>query len=176
MMKETVVFEDIGATYETRVARLHRLFRQQWVRPPLEIVFRFFERPENLGQITPPELGFELLTPSPVPMHLGALIDYRIRLFGVPVRWTTYIAVYDPPHCFVDVQLRGPYSFWHHTHRFESVNGGTLITDEVLYLLPCGPLGELVHRVWVKRQLRYIFEYRQRRLAALFNFGAEKSA
>jgi hypothetical protein len=149
---------------------LYHLSRQQWLKPSLEVVFSFFERPENLAEITPPELGFELLTPSPVPMHLGALIDYRIRLSGIPVRWTTYIAAYDPPYSFVDVQLRGPYSFWYHVHRFEPMNGGTLVIDDVLYLLPFGHMGRLLHRLWVKRQLRYIFDYRQRRLAALFNF------
>ncbi|MCS6818271.1 MAG: SRPBCC family protein [Blastocatellia bacterium] len=150
--------------------QIHRLFRQLWVRQPVETVFPFFERPENLAEITPPELGFELLTPSPVPMHMGALIDYRIRLLlGIPVRWTSYIAAYDPPRYFVDVQLRGPYSFWHHTHRFEPHQDGTLITDDVLYALPLGPIGDLAHRLWVERALRHIFDYRQRRLAALFH-------
>lgn len=151
------------------VMQLHRIFRQQWVKQPVDIVFPFFERPENLAQITPPELGFELLTPSPVPMRMGTLIDYRIRLLGIPVRWTTYIALYDPPRCFVDVQLRGPYSFWHHTHRFEPREGGTLITDEVLYALPLGPIGNLAHRLWVRQELQRIFDYRKRRLDLLFN-------
>lgn len=150
---------------------MHRIFRQQWVKQPVEVVFPFFERPENLAQITPPELGFELLTPSPVPMRMGTWIDYKIRLLGIPVRWTSYIAHYDPPRSFVDVQVRGPYSFWYHTHRFEPYEGGTMITDEVLYELPLGPVGELIHRLWVRRKLRFIFDYRQRRLAALFNFS-----
>ncbi|GBC81082.1 hypothetical protein HRbin10_00187 [bacterium HR10] len=148
--------------------KLYRLFRQQWVPAPLEEVFAFFDRPENLNAITPPSLHFRLLTPSPVPMHQGALIDYSIRLLGVPMRWTTYIAVYEPPHCFVDVQLRGPYSFWHHTHRFVAKNGGTEITDEVLYVLPFGLLGRLAYALWVRRQLEYIFAYRRERIAELF--------
>lgn len=147
---------------------LYRLYREQWVPQPLETVFEFFERPENLGIITPPDLGFELLTPSPVPMHLGALIDYRIRLLGVPVRWTTYIAAYDPPNRFVDVQLRGPYSFWHHTHRFEPAGEGTLIVDEVLYMLPFWQIGRLIHRLSVRPRLEYIFDYRREKIAAMF--------
>ncbi|MEN3026774.1 MAG: SRPBCC family protein [Chlorobiota bacterium] len=148
--------------------KLYRLYREQWVPKPLEEVFPFFERPENLGLITPPRLGFRLLTPSPVPMHQGALIDYTIRLLGLPVRWTTYIAVYDPPHCFVDVQLRGPYSFWYHTHRFIPENGGTRLTDEVLYVLPFGPLGRLLHAIWIARSLDSIFSYRRERIRAIF--------
>lgn len=148
--------------------KLYRLFRKQWVPAPLEEVFAFFDRPENLNEITPPSLHFQLLTPSPVPMHQGALIDYSIRLVGVPMRWTTYIAIYEPPHCFVDVQLRGPYSFWHHMHRFVAKDGGTEITDEVLYVLPFGVLGRLVHSLWVRHQLEHIFDYRRERIRERF--------
>ncbi len=148
--------------------KLYRLYREQWVPRALSEVFPFFERPENLARITPPELDFRLLTPSPVPMHQGALIDYTIRLVGIPVRWTTYIAAYDPPHLFVDVQLRGPYAFWHHTHRFIPENGGTRLVDEVRYCLPFGWLGELVHELYVRRALKGIFDYRQERIQELF--------
>ncbi len=148
--------------------RLHRLYREQVIHRPLEEVFAFFERPENLDLITPPELGFRFLTPSPIPMHQGAIIDYQIKLFGIPIRWTTYIAIYEPPHRFVDVQLKGPYSFWHHTHRFSALDSNTtLMTDEVLYLLPFGPVGEIVHTLWVKHQLKRIFDYRYNRIEEL---------
>lgn len=148
--------------------RLHRLYREQVIQKPLEEVFAFFERPENLDLITPPELGFRLLTPSPIPMHQGAIIDYQIKLLGIPVRWTTYIAIYEPPNRFVDVQLKGPYSFWHHTHRFLALDDkSTLMIDEVLYLLPFGPIGEIAHTLWVKRQLKHIFEYRYNRIKEL---------
>lgn len=148
--------------------KVYRIFRRQWVPAPLEVVFAFFDRPENLNEITPPSLHFRILTPSPVPMHQGALIDYSIRLMGIPMRWTSYIAVYEPPRCFVDVQLRGPYSFWHHTHRFQAVNGGTEITDEVLYALPFGILGRVIHTLLVWRQLEYIFDYRSQRIQERF--------
>ncbi len=153
---------------------MERLYRRQIVRQPLEEVFAFFERPENLERITPPELGFEILTPQPVPMERGALIDYRVRLAGIPFRWTTYIARYEPPHMFVDVQLRGPYAFWHHTHRFSTIGErGTLIEDEVLYLLPFGLLGKIPHRIWIKRQLTRIFDYRANVIAALFGSSGQ---
>ena len=107
---------------------VHTLERAQWLDRPPEEVFRFFERPENLAQVTPSSLDFRLLTPSPVPMGQGRIIDYTIRVAGVRVRWRTLVSTYDPPFCFVDEQLSGPYSFWHHTHRFEPRAGGTLMT------------------------------------------------
>lgn len=148
---------------------MYRLYRRQRVEQPLEKVFAFFERPENLERITPPHLGFHILTPSPIPMQVGALIDYRIRLFGVPFRWTTYIARYEPPILFVDVQLKGPYSFWYHTHRFSADGeGATVIEDDVLYLLPAGLVGKVVHALSVRRQLERIFDYRAQVIATLF--------
>lgn len=148
---------------------MERLYCRQIVRQPLDVVFAFFERPENLERITPPELSFEILTPSPISMERGALIDYRVRLAGIPFRWTTYITRYEPPHTFVDVQLCGPYTFWHHTHRFSPIEErATLIEDEVLYLLPFGLLGSLFHRLWIKRQLTRIFDYRGTVIGTLF--------
>jgi hypothetical protein len=101
-------------------------------------------------------------------MKEGTLIDYTIRVLGLPVRWTTLITRYDPPHSFVDQQLRGPYSFWHHTHSFRPVDGGTEMKDSVLYLLPFGPLGRLAHVLAVRRQLRRIFDHRSLVIAARF--------
>lgn len=126
----------------------------------LDAVFAFFSRPENLQTITPPWMKMTVLTPSPVPMHVGAIIDYAIKLNGLPLRWTTAISEYEPPHRFVDVQLKGPYSLWHHTHRFEAIEEGTRIIDEVHYLLPFGPLGAFVNSLKVKKDLRTIFDYR----------------
>jgi ligand-binding SRPBCC domain-containing protein len=141
--------------------KVYSLAREQFVPRSIDDVFSFFERPDNLVRITPPELGFKILTPSPIRMQSGTLIDYTVRATGFPVRWTTLITNYDPPHRFVDVQLKGPYSFWHHTHAFEAVDGGTMIRDIVQYVLPFGILGRAVHRLLVRRQLRKIFEYRQ---------------
>ena len=90
------------------------------------------------------------------------------RLLGLPVRWTTLIAVYDPPHRFVDAALRGPYSFWHHTHTFEEVPDGVLMIDDVRYSLPFGPLGRMVHALWVRHELRRVFDHRERVIGEMF--------
>lgn len=150
---------------------LYTLSRTQWVDRPLERVFPFFERPENLALITPPSLGFRLLTPSPVRMAQGRVIDYTIRLLGVRVRWRSLISTYDPPHCFVDEQLLGPYSFWHHTHRFEPQGAGTRLSDEVRYALPAylpGPIAATLYRWQVRPALERIFDYRHRQFRRLF--------
>lgn len=140
--------------------KLYQLTRRQLIPLPLDRVFPFFERPENLARLTPASLGFRILTPLPIAMKSGSLIDYTVRVLGLPVRWTTLITDYDPPRSFADVQLQGPYSFWHHTHQFEVVEGGTLMTDTVRYVMAFGWLGRLVHALFVRRQLDRIFDYR----------------
>jgi len=147
--------------------KIYILKRRQVIPRSRDEVFRFFERPENLERITPAAVGFKILTPGPISMHAGAVLDYTIRLLGLSVRWTTLIASHEPPDRFTDVALRGPYSFWHHTHTFEEVEGGTLMTDEVRYALPFGFLGGMVHALWVKRQLKQIFDYRADVIARL---------
>ncbi|MCX7930014.1 MAG: SRPBCC family protein [Chlorobi bacterium] len=148
---------------------MHRLYRKLCVEHPIEDVFAFFSRPENLERITPPELNFQILTPEPIEMKEGALIDYRIRISGLSWRWTTYIARYESPRCFVDVQLRGPYSFWHHTHTFTPLGrDATLIEDDVLYELPFGWVGVVAHRLWIHRQLQHIFDHRTAVLSQIF--------
>ena len=136
-----------------------------------EEVFAFFAEAANLGRITPPELGFEMLTPLPLHLGEGALIDYRLRLFGVPLGWQTEIIRWDPPRMFVDAQRRGPYKRWIHTHGFREAEGGTIIEDVVEYCLPYWPLGELVYPL-VRLQLHRIFRYRQQAIHAYFSEGA----
>lgn len=159
--------------------QLHVLEREQWVDRPLARVFPFFEKPENLALITPPSLGFRLLTPSPVNMEQGRIIDYTIRVMGARVRWRSLISTYQPPHCFVDEQLLGPYSFWHHTHRFEQAGGGTRLVDEVRYALPAllpGPLAAAVHGWQVRPMLERIFDFRQQQFQRLFGGSAATGA
>ena len=141
------------------------LYRSTWIPRPLEAVFPFFADAGNLERITPPELRFRVLTPLPVQMRAGALIDYRLSLFGVPFRWRTEIAAWEPPRRFVDRQLRGPYREWVHTHTFTEQDGGTRMVDEVVYALPLGRPGLLALPL-VGRQLDRIFDFREATLQA----------
>lgn len=147
---------------------VYSLVREQHVPYSAEEVFVFFAKPENLQRITPPSLGFRILTPSPITMKEGRLIDYTLRVLGVSVHWRTLITAYEPPYRFVDEQLRGPYRFWHHTHTFREDDEGTVIGDEVRYALPFGPLGRVAHSLYVRRDLERIFEYRSEVIAQVF--------
>ena len=132
-----------------------------WIPRPRDEVFAFFADAHNLQAITPPWVKFEVLTSKPIEMKTGALIDYRIRVHGLPIRWRTEITEWNPPHHFVDEQLRGPYTLWHHTHTFEERDGGTLCMDDVRYR-PRG--GALMNWLFVRRDVERIFDYRQQRL------------
>jgi len=140
--------------------RRHLLETSQWVRTPIETTFAFFSDPGNLARITPPGLGFVILTPGPVEMRAGTRIEYRIRVRGLPVRWTSLIEVWEPNVRFVDVQVRGPYRLWRHEHTFEKEDGGTRVRDRVEYELPLFPVGELAHPLLVRPELDRIFSFR----------------
>ena len=128
---------------------------------PLSVdeAFAFFANAENLERITPPELAFRIITPTPIAMGEGTIIDYRLQLFGVPFGWRTRIVEWQPNHRFVDDQIRGPYSRWRHLHTFVACESGTRMTDRVEYRLPLEPAGSLALPL-VRRQLDRIFRYR----------------
>ena len=152
----------------TRYVRIHVLEREQRLPAPPAAVFPFFADARNLEAITPPLLRFRVVTPGPIVMRPGTLIQYRLRLRGLPVSWLTSIQEWDPPHRFVDVQLRGPYALWHHTHDLRDDGaGGTIMRDTVRYAIGFGPLGELAHRLVVRRDLEAIFAFRHEAVARL---------
>lgn len=151
------------------MADVYDLRTSLWLPRPRAEVFAFFADAANLERITPSFLQFRVLTPPPIEMRAGALIDYRLRLRGVPIRWRTRIDAWDPPHAFVDTQVRGPYRQWIHTHTFTDVDGGTRVEDHVAYRL-LGPsvLTGAVNALLVAPDTTKIFEFRHRALEEAF--------
>jgi hypothetical protein len=141
---------------------------------PLEQVFEFFSRAENLGAMTPPSMSFAILTPLPIEMRDGALIDYRIQLGPVPMGWRTRIEAWQPQRRFVDSQLKGPYRGWYHEHAFEAVDGGTRMRDRVWFAAPLGPLGRIAEGLVITRQLRAIFGFREKAIRRRFGRSAPR--
>jgi ligand-binding SRPBCC domain-containing protein len=146
---------------------IFELHRCQWVPHPLQEVFQFFSAAENLERLTPPFLKFRI-EHAPARLDAGSQIQYKLRVHGLPMRWLTTIERWDPPSLFVDVQTRGPYKLWQHTHRFKSENGGTSIEDHLRYSLPLGILCRIAHRITVRRDVETIFNYREQRIRELF--------
>lgn len=152
------------ASHPTRPG-VYRLKSEQWLQRPIDEVFRFFSDAHRLQDLTPAFLHFQVLTPSPIEMRSGTKIDYRLRLHGIPIRWQSEIGEWEPPHRFVDRQLKGPYRLWHHLHEFEEQNGGTLVRDTVDYAVLGG---RLIHWLLVRSDLDRIFRYRHKRLEEFF--------
>jgi ligand-binding SRPBCC domain-containing protein len=174
----TMRFEDLDASISIRRdGPMWVLLCRQTVPTPVDKVFPFFADAYNLEDITPSYLNFEVLTPKPIPMKAGALIDYQLRVRGVPIRWKTEIAVWEPPHRFVDQQLKGPYQRWHHTHTFEPTpEGGTLCTDRVEYRPIGGPLAPIANALFVQRDVVGIFRYRTIKIAERFGIAGRVNA
>jgi hypothetical protein len=142
------------------------LFKTEiWLPRPLQEVFAFFADARNLQRITPPWLSFEVLAPGETEMKAGTLIDYKLRVHGMPLRWRSEITVWEPPRRFVDEQRRGPYRLWIHEHRFAEKDKGTLVTDDVRYAVPGGAL---VNKLFVAGDVARIFEHRKQKLEEIF--------
>ena len=150
----------------------HILERSQRVEVSAARAFDFYADALNLGPMTPRWLHFRLLTPGPITMQAGILLDYRLRLHGFPIRWQSRIETWEPPFRFSDTMVKGPYSLWEHMHVFEP-DGESACTmrDRVRYAIPCGPVGELAHRLFVRRDLERIFDFRSDAFAAHFAAG-----
>lgn len=145
----------------------YQLRRELFIPLPRAQVFAFFADAANLESITPEFLRFRILTPGPITMRAGTVIDYQLRLLLIPFHWRTVIEVYEPNERFVDGQAKGPYKSWRHVHEFVDAEGGTLMRDVVDYDLPLGPLGSLTHALFVRRAVRRIFDFRNDRILQL---------
>lgn len=148
-----------------RTMKTYNLQRELVVPATIDEVFAFFGEPENLERLTPPLLSFNIRDVSERPLRAGTLIRYRLRVRGIPMGWTTLISHWDPPHGFVDEQLKGPYRLWHHTHTFEEHPDGTLVRDHVRYAMWGGAL---IRKLFVERDLERIFDFRTQTLKELF--------
>lgn len=149
---------------------IHRLKRMQVVGASRSDVWKYFSSVNNLNEMTPPDMQFEIIHGGDGKMFRGKLIEYRVQLLPmVKSRWLTEISHIEDKIYFVDEQRIGPYKYWHHEHRFDSVDCGTRITDQVTYELPFGPAGNLAHILWVKKKLEHIFDYRCEKINVIFS-------
>jgi ligand-binding SRPBCC domain-containing protein len=155
----------MGIFNEVYLMKIFHFQALLWLPRPRNEVFEFFSNASNLEEITPSWLQFQVVTPTPIRIQQGTEIDYRLKIRGIPVRWRSRITVWDPPHRFVDEQVRGPYRIWTHEHRFSENSGGTLCEDSVNY---AALGGALINKLFVEREVRHIFAYRCERLQLLF--------
>jgi len=144
------------------------LQKSQWINKPVSEVFAFFSEAQNLERITPPYLQFKILNTSTKGITKNTLIDYRLKLHGIPFHWKTRINDFIPNKMFIDEQLKGPYKKWVHTHSFKEKDGGTLIEDNVIYEIPGGIVGEFLLKSYIKKDLEKIFTYRQEIIKEIF--------
>lgn len=167
MSEGTERVESTGPTIET-LGEGYQLYQSQPFAQSAEELFDFFRDPENLEEITPNRLNFRILDADPLPVREGTVIEYRLRLRGIPLSWTTEITAFEPNEYFQDTMLDGPYAKWEHIHTFERVNGRTVMGDQVHYEMPFGWLGEMVHELTVRKDLKHIFRHRARTLRNRF--------
>ena len=147
------------------------LERKQLINADIEDVWDYFSSPENLNDLTPGNMGFKILSPTPVPkMHEGQIIEYRVSpILSIPLYWKTIIKEVVQYESFIDIQAKGPYKLWKHTHRYEQMGDQVLMTDKVEYILPLGMLGQALNSIYVKARLNQIFDYRYKRVEQIFN-------
>lgn len=150
--------------------KVYELNAEQWLPVSVNEAWSFFSSPKNLPVITPPDLGFKIITSdTSQEIYKGMLLDYKVRpLFNISVKWQTEITEVNAPHTFVDKQLKGPYSLWEHHHKFVPKNGGVLVVDRVRYALPFGFIGTITHKLIVQKRLNDIFQFRRDTLSKLF--------
>ena len=149
--------------------KLYTLKYKQIIDSNIDDVFLFFSNPENLSNITPKRLKFKILTPFPIKMKEGQLIDYTIKILGKTIHWRTMITEYVPNIRFVDQQIKGPYLVWHHTHEFKTINNKVQMIDTVKYVIPMGIIGRIINCIYVKNDLNNIFKYRKKIIEKYFN-------
>lgn len=147
---------------------MHTLTKEAVINRPLKEVFDFFSKAENLNEITPPDMQFQILTPLPINIQKGTLIDYKIKVNGIPFRWKTVISTWEPPYRFVDEQLKGPYNTWIHEHTFEERDGKTHMKDVVKFKSPGWILEPLINVLFIEKKVKGIFEYREKMLNEFF--------
>ena len=148
--------------------RTRILQRETFVAKPIQEVFNFFSKTENLILITPAHLNFKIATPGPILMAKGTMIDYKLKLYGIPFKWKTEITAWQAPFTFTDKQLKGPYLKWIHQHQFEEREGGTLMTDRVEYAIPGWIIEPLIYTFFIKGNIDAIFNFREKSVTEIF--------
>ena len=161
---------DLGMKVPPMIATLHR---EQIIPADLDAVWSFFATPRNLDALSPPNMKFQIVSSLPERMYQGQLIEYRVGILpGIWLRWLTEIRHVREGESFVDEQRVGPYKLWYHEHRFEPVEGGVKMTDRVTYSVGYGPIGWAMHKIWIRRKLKAIFDYRRQAIGEIYGLGA----